>query len=186
MDKNDKNDKYQTGNKFFILQDFNDDLRDGIVIPLTKKIDELEKVKDARIDIYINSHGGDGHLCLTIINLLELAKSKGITIRTIITQIAYSAGSLVAIAGSKGERYIAETAEHCVHYGTQYGWAEKTPLQIERNTEEKKRWFATLLNTYKKYCEIPDLEEQLKDDSYFITAADSIKFKMADKYMGEL
>ena len=177
---------YQDVNKFFILHEFNDDLRDGIVIPLTKKIEELSKVKDAVIDIYINSRGGDGHLCMTIIQLIEVAKSRVIKVRTIITDIAYSAGSLVAIAGTEGERYIARGAEHCVHYGTQYGWAETTPLQIERNTDQKKRWFAKLKSTYEKYCKIPNLEEQLKDDSFFVTAAEAIKWKMADKYLEDL
>lgn len=181
-----KPEHYVDGNKFFILHEFNDDLRDGIVVPLAKKIEELSKVKDAVIDIYINSRGGDGHLCLTIIQLMELAKARGIKVRTIVTDVAYSAGSLVAIAATPGERYIAPGADHCVHYGTQYGWAEHTPLQIERNTDQKKRWFAKLKSTYEKYCQIPDLEEQLKDDSFFVTAAQAIKWKMADKYMEEL
>lgn len=178
---------YVSGNKFFIMHGFNKELREGILIQLSNKIDELSQLKNpAPIDIYINSRGGDGFLCLTLIQLMELAKSRGIKVRTIVTQAAFSAGSLVAIAGTPGERYISRTAEHCVHYGTQYGWEETTPLQIERNTDYKKRWFKNLKSTYEKYASIPNLDEQLKDDSFFIPAAQAIKWGLADKFMEEL
>lgn len=178
--------KYCSGNKFFILHEFNHELRDGLVIKLTEKIEELSKQKDARIDIYINSRGGDGALTMHLVQLIELAKANGIMVRTIVTDRAYSAGSMVAVAGTKGERYIARTAEHCAHYGSHEGWTERTPLQTERNANRKKRWFASLLAHYKKYCNIPKLEEAIKDDSYFITAQQAIKWGMADKYMEKI
>lgn len=181
-----KTSNYFSGNKFFILHNFNDKLRDGIVIPLTDKIEELSQKKDAIIDIYINSHGGDAELCLHIIALIELAKSRGITVRTIVTDVANSAGSLVAIAGTPGHRYIARTAEQCVHYGSQYGWVETTPLQIERNTDHKKRHFQKLIGLYKKYSNIPNIEEKLKDDSYFLTAKECIQYGLSDKYLEKL
>lgn len=179
-----KTSKYFSGNKFFIVHSFNNDLRDGMVIPLTNKIEELAaQKKPAPLEIYINSHGGDGELCLHIVSLLEMAKSRGVTVRTYVTQVAHSAGSIVAMVGSPGERYISRRAEHCVHYGTQYGWPEHTPLQIDRNTQKKRRWFKTLKQLYEQYAEIPDLDEMLKDDSFFVTAQQAIKWKLADKYM---
>ncbi len=178
---------YVSGNKFFVMHVFNKDLREGLLIPLTNKIDELGQLKNpAPIEIYINSRGGDGWLCLSLIHLIELAKSRGITVRTIVTQAAFSAGSLLAVSGTPGERYISRTAEHCVHYGTQYGWPVTTPLQIERNTAYAKRWFKTIKETYEKYADIPELDKQLNDDSFFIPAAQCIKWGLADKYMEEL
>lgn len=181
-----KTSTYFSGNKFFIVDTFNDKMRDGIIIPLTNKIEELAKQKDATLDVYINSRGGDGHLCFHIVTLLEIAKARGIKVRTIISQIAYSSGSIVAVAASEGERYISRRGEHCVHYGTQYGWSETTPLQIERNTDHKKRWFKQILDHYKHYAKVPDLKELLKDDSLFIPAAQCIEWGLADKYTDEL
>jgi ATP-dependent Clp protease protease subunit len=177
---------YFSGNKFFITYDFNKKMKDGMIIPLANEIDHQATLKNGVIDFYINSHGGDSELCMYIVSMIEFAKSKGIKVRTIISDIAYSAGSVVSVAGTKGERYIARTAEYCVHYGSQAGWRESTPLQIDRNSEHKKRHFNKLLNHYKKYCNIPKLEEALKDDSFFITAQQGIKWGLADKYIERL
>lgn len=178
---------YQSGNKFFILHEFNDKLREGIVIPLTNKIEELSKLKDpGMIEFHINSHGGDSELCLHIMHLIELAKAKGIKVRTINMDTAFSAGSIIAVAGTPGERYVAKTAEYCLHYGTHYGWPEHTPTQTERNADHKKRHFARLKGIYEKYCKIPDLEEHLKDDSFFVTAQQALKWSLADKYLEDI
>lgn len=181
-----KSSKYHSNNKFFILHEFNNELRDGIIIPLTEKIEELSKQKEAEIEIHINSHGGSAELCMHIIRLMELAKSREIIVRTLVMEVANSAGSFVAVAGTKGERYIARGAEQCVHYGSTSGWRESTPLQTERNSEYKKRWFAKTIAHYQKYCKIPNLQENIKDDSFFITSEDCIKWKMADKYLEEM
>lgn len=185
-DNNASKSEYQSGNKFFILHHFNDELRKGIIVPLTDKIYELARIKDSEIDIYINSRGGDAMVCMHIISLIEYAKSKGITVRTIVLDTAFSAGSMVAIAGTKGERYIARTAEHVAHYGHHSGWTESTPLQTERNAEYKKRWFAKVRGHYKKYAKIPNLNKAMDDDSFFIPANQAILWGMADKYMEEL
>lgn len=185
-EKDPKGNKFHDGNKFFILQIFDDEMRDGLVIPLTKEIDKQSKLKEGKIDIYINSRGGDAALCMHIIALIELAKNKGIVVRTIVTDRANSAGSFVAVAGTPGERYVARGAEYCVHYGRHGGWDERTPLQTERNAQHKLRWYKKTLGHYKKYCNIPNLEEALKDDSFFITAGQAIRWKMADKYLESL
>lgn len=161
MDKKSNDSKYFDGNKFFILHHFNEQLRDGIVIPLTREIEKQSKLRNGQIDIYINSRGGDGMLCWYIVRLIEMAKARGIIVRTIVMETAYSAGSIVACAGSPGHRYISKTAEHCVHYGSQPGWTEYTPLQIERNALEKQRWFKKVL----------------------VPGSLAIKYKLADHYL---
>lgn len=180
------NNAFADGNKFFILGEFNRDMNKDIILPLTKKIEELSKTKDALIEFHINSPGGNGMVMQHIVELVEQAKAKDIIVRTIVPAYAYSAGSMLAVAGTPGERYIGHNAEHCVHYGTVYGWGETTPLQIDRNAAWKKRWFAGLLAHYKKYCAIPEVAEHIKDDSFFITAKDCIKWGVADKFMEEL
>lgn len=180
------NNAFADAHRFYILGVFNTDMNKDIILPLTRKIDELTKTKDAIIELHINSPGGNGYVLWHIIELVELAKSRGITVRTIVPAYAYSAGSMLAITGTLGERYIGHAAEHCVHYGTVSGWYETTPLQVDRNAAWKKRWFAQLLAHYKKYSEIPDVADHIKDDSFFIPAKDCIKWGLADKLMDEL
>lgn len=185
-DQDNKQTSFNDDKKFYILGDFNDEVKKQIAVPLTKKIEELSKVKDAEIEVWINSPGGDGYLVMHLVQLIEMAKSKGIKVKTVVPQFAFSCGSILAITGTVGERYIGNTAEHLPHYGAiNAGW-RYTPLQIERTAEFSKRWFGYILAHYQKYSKIPKLEEQMKDDNFFIPADKCIEWGLADKYMGDL
>lgn len=168
------------GNTFFI-NDVDDSLEMGIVVPLIKEIEEQAKLRNGRIDIWVNSFGGYAHLAFQVVTLMDLAKRNDITVRTIVSSVAYSAGSIIACAGTPGERYIDRDAEHLLHLGFT-GSGESTIEQVRRNTEQKHTHFKKILNHYKKYANVPDLEQVLSDDSYFVNAQKSIKFGLADKY----
>lgn len=169
----------------FFISDFDDNLERDLILPLTMEIKNQAKQTNGRIDLYINSMGGYGHLLFHLIELVEMAKRNGVTVRTIVTDSAFSAGSMLAIAGTKGERYIARTASHLVHYGSIASF-EQTPEQIERYRKWKTRFFKNNVDHYKKYADIPNLEEHIKDDGFFVTAAEAIKWKMADNYTDKL
>ena len=117
-----------------------------------------------------------------IIRLIEELKAMGVVVRTYVPQAAYSAASMIAITGT--ERYLGATAEHMIHYGTQWGWQEKTPTQTDRESDHKKRWFGTLLAHYKKYANIPELDKKIEDDKFYVVAKDCLKWGLADKIMG--
>lgn len=185
-DKNQSQQKYHSGNKFYILNKFDDDLQEGIIVPLTDKIEHLSQQRNAVIDVYINSTGGDYSLCRHLVSLFELAKKKEIKVRTIVPSLACSAGSMLAVAGTKGERFIDRSAEHLIHYGQFDGSRKTTPLQIERNAQRYRRHNKAMIKHYQKYCEIPDLEDHLRDDDFWIPAQRCIKWGIADKYMEEL
>lgn len=173
-------------NRFYILGEFDDQLKEKIIVPLTRKISELSNQRSATIEVYINSPGGQCDIMWHVVNLIELAKAKGITVRTIVMGEAYSAASMTAITGTVGERYIDRYAEHLPHFGTAYGWPKHTPLQLERETAHLQRHFQHLVDHYQKYCKIPKLEQHIKDDNFFITAKQAIDWGMADKYVEEL
>lgn len=177
---------YVNKNTYFINGTFNDEMRSQVIWNLEKHINELKEKKNPILTFYISSHGGNGYLLLDIVSLFERAKANGIIIRTIVTSHAYSAGSMLAIAGTKGERYISEYAEHLAHYGSFDGVTKYTPLQVEREYEHTKRWNDTMIKHYNKYSKIPDIKNKLKDDSFFITAAESIEWGLADKYDTEI
>lgn len=169
----------------FFIGDFDDSLEMDIIVPLTKEIKYQSKKADGQIDLWINSFGGYSHLVMHLIELVEIAKRDGIKVRTIVPNAAFSAGSMLAVTGSPGERYISKHADHLVHYGTIASF-ETTPEQIKRYQKWKERQFKYSITHYKKYCDIPNLEQGIQDDGWFIPAADCIRNKMADRYMDKL
>ena len=175
---------WNDGNVFF-LADFDDNMEASIVLPLIREIQRQRKYKDGRIDLYINSFGGYRHLVFQLISLVESAKRDGIVVRTIVTDIAYSAGSILAVTGTPGERYIERTGEHLIHYGYTGGGGESTPEQVERVYSQKALGFKKILNHYKKFTKFPEgeIEGLMNDDMAFIPANKCIKYGLADKYM---
>jgi len=171
-------------NVFFITE-FDDQSEMDLIIPLTKEIQHQLKFKDGRIDLYITSVGGYGHLLEHCVELVEIAKTNGVVVRTIVPSMAFSAGSMLAVTGTPGERYIGRDAEHLIHYGQIMSF-ETTPQQVERYRKWKERQFKKNLDHYKKYCDIPDLDKEMMDDSFFVPANKAIQWKMADKYMNKL
>lgn len=169
-------------NNTFFIGDFDDNLEQQLIVPFTQEIKKQSELKRGRIDLYINSIGGYLHLVNHFIELIELAKFNEVVVRTIVPDIAFSAGSMLAITGTKGERYIGRRAEHLVHYGQIMSF-ETTEEQIDRFTAHKKRLFKGNLQHYQKYCDIPDLDQKMLDDGYFLTARECIKFGLADKYI---
>lgn len=172
------------GNVFFI-SDFDDALEGSVILPLTEEIAKQARYRDGRIDLYINSIGGYGHLVNHLVELVEIAKGKDIVVRTIVPDMAFSAGSMLAITGTPGERYIGRKAHHLIHYGQIMSF-ESTPEQIKRWTEYKNSKMNEALKHYKKYSNVPDLDTKMLDDSYFVPAAKAIKYGLADKYMDKL
>jgi ATP-dependent protease ClpP protease subunit len=172
---------FNDGNVFF-LADFDDNMEANIVLPLTKEIQRQRQLKDGYIDLYINSFGGYRHLVFQLVSLVEIAKRAEIVVRTIVPDIALSAGSILAVTGTPGERYIESTAQHLMHYGTT-GSMESTPEQVERNYKEKGEGFKKIFNHYQKYASVPDLKAKMNDDSLYVPARNCIKWGLADKYM---
>lgn len=169
----------------FFISDFDDALESQVIIALTQEISKQAELKKGRIDLYVNSCGGYLHLVNHMTKLVELAKANDVIVRTIVPDIAFSAGSMLAITGTPGERYIARNAEHLIHYGQIMSF-ETTEQQIERFSNHKKRRFRGNLNHYKKYSNIPDLDRHILDDGYFVTASQAIRWGLADKYMDKL
>lgn len=174
---------YNKKNHFYIGE-FDASLEE-IMPALSLEIERQAMEKDGCLDLYINSYGGNSDVANHMVSLIEVAKAHDITVRTIVTSAAFSAGSWIAVTGTPGERYIAKTAAHLVHYGT-IGSASGTPMQHDRAAEFAKMWFKQTINHYNEYSNIPDLAEQIKDDGFYIPAIKAVKWGMADKYLDKL
>lgn len=168
----------------FILTDFDDNMEASLVLPLTLEVKRQSKYRDGRIDLYINSFGGYAHLVFHMISQIELAKRNGVVVRTIVPDIAYSAGSILAVTGTPGERYIEKSAEHLIHYGKQ-GSVETTPEQLERNHIAKTAHFKRIKQHYLNYTKIPapELDKLMSDDSAFMKGPVAVRKGLADSFM---
>lgn len=169
----------------FHIGEFDEGMMVSLIPDLVSEIKAQSRLRDGEITLYISSPGGDGYMLKHIIELVEIAKRDGVVVRTVVPAMAYSAGSMLAVAGTPGERYIGKDAEHMVHYGyMQTG--EATPTQTQRVGAWKNTGWKLVEAHYNKYCDIPDLSEHLKDDLFFVPARKCIKWKLADKYMNRL
>lgn len=177
---------YFDGKQSFYIGDFDDEMERDLIVPLTVAIRQQVLLKDGRLDFFINSNGGYASVAFTVVELMELAKAEDVVIRTIVTSAAYSGGSIVAVAGTPGYRYIAKDAKHLAHYGWASTGGDSTPTQVVRNSGYKSDFFKQVLGHYNKYCEIPDLETNLADDNWWIPAAKAKKWRMADHYIDRM
>lgn len=176
---------YHIDNVFYISE-FDKDMTDYLIIPFYKAIKEQSELVGGvggRIDMYINSYGGETHLAFHLVEMMEVAKRAGITVRTIVTGTAMSSGSIVSVAGSEGHRYVAKDASLLVHYGYIPVAEVTTPLQAQRNRVYHETHFNHILRHYEKYCDIPELEDKMNDDNYYITGVQAKRWKMADHYL---
>lgn len=171
---------YNKKNHFYIGE-FDEGLEE-MMPALSLEIERQANEKAGVLDLYINSYGGNSDVANHMVSLIEIAKAHDIVVRTIVTSAAFSAGSWVAVTGTPGERYIAKTAAHLVHYGT-IGSASGTPTQQERAAEFAKMWFRQTLSHYNHYCDIPNLADEINDDGFYIPSIKAVKWGMADKYL---
>jgi ATP-dependent protease ClpP protease subunit len=169
----------------FVIGDFDESMDTEIILPLIKCIQKQRELRDGRIDLHINSGGGSRLQMQQIIELVEVAKRDDIIVRTIVPFAAFSAGSMVAVTGTPGERYISRSGMHLLHYGSTWGEVT-TPLQIDRTNQFQNTLFKGVIAHYKKYADVPDLEANLADDGFVVPANKAVKYGLADKYMDVL
>ena len=169
----------------FLITEFDESLLTVTVPSVTEEIYNQARYIDGRIDLWITSPGGDWDVLKHLVELVELAKRSGVVVRTIVPSKAYSAGSMLAVAGTKGERYIGKDGEHMVHYGYM-ATGESTPLETKRTSDWKNEGWKQIERHYKKYCNIPDLQEHMKNDWGFIKARKCLEYGMADHLMTQL
>jgi len=92
--------------RFYVTQDFDDELLETLP-QLYEFIEKEQHRRNAEISIVINSYGGYVHVLKAFIHAINVAKKHDIVVETVVTGIAASCGSLLAIHGTPGHRLIA-------------------------------------------------------------------------------
>lgn len=169
---------------FYILGEFDDTISRHVTPYLVKEIDKKSGEKDAKIRFYINSIGGYVKNLQELLSLIDLAKSRGIIVETYVLKEASSCGSLLAIYGTKGHRYVGRYATHLVHLGSA-GTHVRNEIEFARQNEDVKAHFKFIKDMYKTHAKIKDLDKHIKDDWFFVRGQDMIKLGLADKFIGE-
>jgi len=181
----DKTKCFYEGNTFYFNDDFNDHMYAKLFHPLKQKIDTGKGYKDFTIELQIHSNGGCAKCLYAFLSLIDYAKSEEVTISTIVTSKAYSCGSMLACAGSKGHRYISHYAEHLVHLGSVGGVRVYNDVELERIGQYSKRHFDRARDHYKKHSRIKKLNKVIASDWLFFMGDEIIENGLADKFIGE-
>lgn len=172
-----------TGN-IYILGDFDSTISQNVVPGLVKRIQEETDKPNGQIWFYINSRGGYCHELYNLLSLIDVAKSVGIKIYTVVMGNAYSCGSILAIHGD--HRAIYKYGKHLAHLGQQ-GDTVTTFKQIERSNKKMVEHFENIVQMYKDNTKMPEkmIREVLLDDSFYMNAEECKKYGFVDEIIGE-
>lgn len=171
------------GNKVFIYGDFDETIAKDVIPALIDEVEKQKALKNGVIKFYIDSNGGYARYLYDLLAIIEGAKKAGTVIETYVFSYAYSCGSVLACAGTKGNRYISSNSEHLCHLGSASTGVVANDVELERSSVRVKNHFDKIRTLYKKYATIKNLEEAIKNDNYFIRGNDIIKNGLADKFI---
>jgi ATP-dependent Clp protease protease subunit len=133
------------------------------------------------IHFYINSPGGSVTAGMSIYDTMQFIQCP---VHTIVMGQAASMGSLLAMAGEKGHRYILPNARHMIHQPL--GGASGQATDVEIQARELLRWKDVLTNIYATHT--PKTYEVLKADmerDNFMTAEQAVAYGLADKVISK-
>lgn len=132
---------------------------------------------DKPINFYINSPGGSVTAGMSIYDTMQFIKSP---VHTIVMGQAASMGSLLAMAGEKGHRYILPNARHMIHQPL--GGASGQATDVEIQARELLRWKTVLTKIYSSHTGkgFAELQLDMERDN-FMTAEESVDYGLADK-----
>ena len=132
---------------------------------------------DKSISFYINSPGGSVTAGMAIYDTMQFIKP---AIHTIVMGQAASMGSLLAMAGTTGHRFILPNARHMIHQPL--GGASGQATDVEIQARELLRWKSVLTDIYVEHT--GKSHKQLRADmerDFFMTAGEAVEYGLADK-----
>lgn len=132
---------------------------------------------DKDISFYINSPGGSVTAGMAIYDTMQFIRPD---IHTIVMGQAASMGSLLAMAGAPGKRFILPNARHMIHQPL--GGASGQATDVEIQARELLRWKEVLTNIYVTHTgkSFETLRTDMERDN-FMTAEQSVAYGLADK-----
>lgn len=160
-----------TGNTVYIYREFY--LGFQFYLEISKEIDNQAKQKNGKIIFNINGGNCDDRILEGFLGLINYAKEEGVIVETIVEQMAYSCGSLIAFSGSVGHRYISRNAEY-----RYYPVSVETMLSYGREYDH----IGTAMRGYITEHLYRDMEN-IRDNNFYIPAKECIKYGLANKIL---
>ena len=166
--------------KVYILGPFDRSISKNVIPEFMNLIGSECMAKDPGIPIYINSYGGFASELISLLSIIDLAKSAEIPIMTYNLGVAFSCGSLLAVYGDK--RYMGKHATNLMHLGSIESKSH-TMLQIERNHSYDKAFFNKIIGIYEEHTKMKrdEIEKALSDDCYYLDAKQCLKKGLCDE-----
>ena len=130
------------------------------------------------INLYINTNGGDVDALTNIYDVMQMIKSP---IKTVCIGKAYSAGSVILAAGTKGKRFMTKNASVVIH-GLQSNSAQTDQKEAEIYFKYLKGHHNMVLDILAKHTGQPieKIVEDCKKDTYF-DATQALEYGIIDK-----
>lgn len=164
---------FQMDGNFYITGEVDESIAKEITAPLIERImEEKEKAIKEPIKIYISSYGGYLKDAYDLISWFEYAKSVGVPIHTYVTSVAFSAASLIAVAGHK--RFGSSRAFHGLHFARGFEYSHN-PEMTKRNADNSNFLQNELVKIYQKYTKLKDIPKLLLADNYMVNGGTEMK-----------
>ena len=156
---------FSSENNFYIYWDIDESFSEKIIIPFIQEMKIQKNKRFWEMNIYINSPWWYLNLANELISLMEQCKNNLIIVKTFVPSFAASAASAIAITWQV--RFVWLNARHLVHNprGIDYTASKQ---QLKNNIENRESMFEQIVNHYKKYTKIKDIETKLDHDNYRI------------------
>ena len=162
----------------------NQEIDDGIIewtqeiIEWNREDKDIEDISQMTpIKIFINSNGGSLNAIMELITICNLSR---VPVMAIGMGKCYSAGGLLLLGITKGNRYILSTTEDLIHDGNMSGYGGDTGKAIDdleqtkKNEEKVKKFILSCTN----------ISEDLYDKNYrknwWLDSSEVIKYGLAD------
>lgn len=165
--------------RFFILDEFDESLLSDVT-ELYEKIDEQKNLRGGRVNVIVNSPGGSVDVLKAYLDAFEYAKKNDVIVGTFVTGEAASAGSILAINGTKGYRVIGRYGSHYIHWG-QARVGSQSPGEAVRAFELTMEHYEFVFSQYKTHCKIPKLKKSLADEHFTLSAEECVAYGVADE-----
>lgn len=164
----------------FLFGEINDEALYSFTLQLFSLVDS-----DDKINIFINSPGGDVLSGLAIYDLIRQYRNQ---IDLYCIGIAASMGAIILSAGSEGRRFILPHSKVMIHEPLLAGnLAQKSASSIQATAEsilETKGLLVDILSENTKNTR--EFVEQAISHDNFMTAEEAIDFKIVDKIVEEI
>lgn len=181
IDKTPLNFVLSGSNKVFLNEEINNFTCSHLIADMTLILDIPG---NQFLELFINSPGGDYYTGMSIINMMEIAKEKGLTVNTYVTGEAASIASMIALYGDN--RFIHKNARHMIHFGAYYNEIHKE-TEIKKSLRDMQEFHNTCVDIYSKKTSMKKsfVEKIMEDEFGFMNAEECLKYKIATSIIGE-